>query len=291
MGIERRGLMRFRKISPRLWKDEKFILLTQTEKLISLYCLTAQTNRIGLFNFSPAQAAEDLEISSETFAKGFKKVCERLKWTFDKEYRVLFIPTWWKYNTPENPNVLTACLKDISELPKTPLLSIFFSNLAFLPETFHETFLKGLAKPSPNQEQYQDQEQEQKQKKPPAPQGESSSPKTIYTPEEFERFWNIYPHRNGIKKGRAETEKAIQEKLKPGEMPLLIKAAKKFSATPDARKGIGVKDPQRFVWSARDNVAPWREWVKDAQPSPPQKDYMQALAEKELALQEAGAHA
>lgn len=157
-------MARYRKIDPRIWKDEGFRQFTLEEKAIAVYVFTAQSNRIGLFNFSPAMAAEDLETFPETFLKGFEKVCRVLRWTFDKPSRVLYIPTWFKYNCPENPNVLTHCLQDLHDLPSTPLLAAFERNLQYLPATFHTTFRKGWRKPSANQEQEQEQKQEQKQK-------------------------------------------------------------------------------------------------------------------------------
>ena len=60
-------MARYRKIDPRTWKDEKFRVLLSEEKLIAFYVITAQSNRIGLFNFSPAMAAEDLETFSKPF--------------------------------------------------------------------------------------------------------------------------------------------------------------------------------------------------------------------------------
>jgi len=153
---------RYRKIDPRIWKDEKFINLSEKEKLICIYCLTAQSNRIGIFNFSPAMAAEDLGISLQTFREGFVKVCETFGWRYDEHFRVLYIPKWFKYNKPENPNVLKGNLKDLHELPKSPLIQEFINNTAYLPETFIETFReglgKGLGKPSRKQEQEQEQE-------------------------------------------------------------------------------------------------------------------------------------
>jgi len=158
-------MARYRKIDPRFWKDEKVLALSQAEKVIALYAITAQSNRIGLFNFSPAMAAEDLEMSAETFGKGFGKVRENLGWHFDERYRILYLPTWWKYNKPENPNVLKACLGDLHEIPQTPLVIDFANNLRYLPEIFHATFRERLPepfpKPSPNQEQEQEQKQEQ----------------------------------------------------------------------------------------------------------------------------------
>jgi hypothetical protein len=152
---------RFRKVDPRFWIDEKIRRLVPLEKLIALYCITAQSNRIGLFQFSPAKAAEDLETSPESFAKGFKGVCERLNFGWHKESRVLYLPTWWKYNRPENPNVLKACLADLHEVPQPHLFTAFSQNLAYLPETFHETFREGCDKPSPQQSPHQEQEQKQ----------------------------------------------------------------------------------------------------------------------------------
>jgi len=155
---------RYRKIDPRIWNDEKFRALSREEKLIALYVLTAQSNRLGFFRFSKALAAEDLNMPVETFAKGFEKVCKALAWRFDEEARVLLVPKWFRYNCPENPNVLKSCLEDLHELPQTPLISEFALCVQYLPQTFHETFRKGLeerfGKPCLDQEQEQEQEQE-----------------------------------------------------------------------------------------------------------------------------------
>ncbi len=158
-------MARFRKIDPRIWFDERFRRLSASEKLVAVYVLTAQSNRIGLFHFSRARAAEDLEMLPATFAEGFARVCETLRWAFDESARVLFLPTWFRYNRPENPNVLKACLADLHEVPETPLRERFAANLHYLPETFHKTFREGLSEasgePWPNQEQEQEQEKEQ----------------------------------------------------------------------------------------------------------------------------------
>lgn len=162
---------RYRKIDPRIWNDEKFRALSREEKLIALYVLTAQSNRLGFFKFSKALAAEDLNMPVETFAKGFEKVCKALAWRFDPEARVLLIPKWFRYNCPENPNVLKSCLEDLHDLPRTPLVSEFALCVQYLPQTLHETFRKGLEERygerypqrMPHQEQEQEQEQEKEQ--------------------------------------------------------------------------------------------------------------------------------
>ena len=161
---------RYRKIDPRIWVDEGFRKLDSMEKLITFYLITSQSNRIGLFSFSPAKAAEDLETLPQTFLKGFKKVCKTLCWDWDPKFRVVYIKSWWRYNTPSNLNILKSCLKDLHELPESHLKHRFFENLSYLPESFHETFKQGLVEPShepiPNQEQEQEQEKEQENRNP-----------------------------------------------------------------------------------------------------------------------------
>ena len=162
----RAGIMaeKYRKVDPRIWKDEKFIALSERDKLIFIYCITAQVNRIGIFNFSPAMAAEDVGVTNtQTFRERFDNVKKLFNWGYDETFRVLYIPTWWKYNLPENKNVLVGNLKDLHELPNTPLLSLFYNNLKYLgdlAEAFTQTLAERYSKPSPIQEQEQEQEQE-----------------------------------------------------------------------------------------------------------------------------------
>lgn len=136
---------KFRKIDPRIWHDERFITLSNEEKLLAVYCLTAQCNRCGLFVFSMGKAAEDLGTSGGTFRERFGRVVSALRWRWDEARRVLYFPTWWKYNPPENINVLRGSLKDADDLPETPLLTEFYSNTRYLPKPFAEVIRERLA--------------------------------------------------------------------------------------------------------------------------------------------------
>jgi hypothetical protein len=253
---------RYRKIDPRIWTDEKFRRLTAEEQRITLYVLTApQCNRIGLFSFSPGKAAEDLGTLPPTFQKGFENVCRTLRWEWDPEARVIYLPTWWKYNPPENQNVLIGNLKDLDDLPETPLLERFSANTAYLSEGLAETFTQTLAKRSPerspkrsaNQEQEQEQEQEQKQDAPSA------------LEREFDRFWETYPTRDGKRLGKGEAMRKFRA-LAPADRQLVLVATRHYAASSQVRKGIGIKDPHRFLRSGKGDE-PWREWLTPDVPS------------------------
>lgn len=220
---------RFRKIDPRIWTDEKFRQLKAEEQRIALYILTAQSNRIGLFSFSAGKAREDLDMSPQTFRKGFQKVCQTLNWEWDADARVLYLPTWWRYNQPENGNNVIGNLKDLDDLPKTPLLERFSSNTTHLAEDLIQTFTQTLAKRypqrSPKRSPSQEQEKEQKQEEErgaiaPTPPPDSQAPHAAaslatnnsrprkrnspavlltYEPEWFDRLRKNYPNGNGKK--------------------------------------------------------------------------------------------
>lgn len=124
---------KYRRIDPRIWGDEKFTELDMLDRLIVLYLLTStQCNRIGIFKFSAAMAAEELGTTPDEFSNRFAKICETFDWAWDRERKVVFLRSWWKYNHPENRSVLVSCLKDIDDLPKTDLLEEFATNTKYL---------------------------------------------------------------------------------------------------------------------------------------------------------------
>lgn len=140
---------RYRRIYPRLWLHPAFVSLAEGERLVALYLLSGpSTNRIGLFKLSPAAAAEDLGLSLDTFKRRFARVCEVFDWRFDAAARVLWVPSWWRFNLPANPNVLQAALADLAEVPASDLVDQFANHTETLPGTFGETFTACMAKRS-----------------------------------------------------------------------------------------------------------------------------------------------
>ena len=156
----------YRRLYPILWTNEKFTALSPAGKLLALHVLTAQANRVGLFAFSLALAGEQTGLAADpwhvsphvsphvsglcrgtcrgsvpdgdehrppSLAELFATVVEVMGWRWDAGRRVLYIPSWWKFNLPANPSVLKASLADLSGLPKTALLKDFLANTRHLP--------------------------------------------------------------------------------------------------------------------------------------------------------------
>lgn len=183
---------KYRKIDPRIWSDERFKTLNEQEKLLALYCLTTpQGNRVGIFRLSLALSAEDLGWPIKTTERRYRHMCSHLRWVVDDTCSVLYLPTWWKYNEPENGSVLLGNLEDLHDVPRSQLVEHFASNMTYLATSYRvkvgkewvdkntlemfQTSPHVLAHMSPTTETRvphvvaQEQEQEQEQDIPPKP--------------------------------------------------------------------------------------------------------------------------
>ena len=206
-------MSRYRKVVPRFWKDEKVRRLDHDHKLIPFYLITGQSNRIGLFSLSPGMAAEDTGLTVETFTERCRNVCRALKWEWDEQAGVVYIPTWWKYNQPENPNNVIGCLTDLADVPNSPLVARFCANVEHLGPHLAETFRQTLAERYPKRLATPEQEQEQEQEPTPSAAGAAVRRAPIETeiltgsengtsrnlkrreddPPGFAAFWARYP--------------------------------------------------------------------------------------------------
>ncbi len=129
---------KFWKLAKRLWLVIR--ALSEREKLIAIYCMTEQTNRIGFYPLSSAKAADDLGLSRRAFEISLQRVCDALGWQFDHATRVLFLTDWWRYNDPGNRDALTAFLQDLLDVPPTPLLRQFLIQTTDLSDDLRRVF-------------------------------------------------------------------------------------------------------------------------------------------------------
>ena len=275
---------RYRKIDPRFWKDEKVRQLAPLEKLIALYLFTGQSNRVGIFSFSPGEALEDIETFPKTFAKGFRKVCQTLDFGWDKGNGVLYLPTWWKYNCPENVPSMKACLSDIHEVPKTPLITTFFTNKVYLPlylqkelDSSYEKFRSYSGSLGSNDIA---PEQEQEQKTGAGAEEENyvaSRRPRVSSPNGFDAFWSLHP---GPKGPRQDAVRAYKEISPPPEALEALERQIRYKAACDRRKIFCPQLPHLHRWFRKRR---WEDELPDipvAQLSTAERLWMEAQQEK-----------
>jgi hypothetical protein len=105
------------------------------------YLLTGpQTNRIGFYTFSILLAAEDLGTDRESIIKYMAQVCVTFDWHSDFNARVMWIPSWFKWNPPANTKVLKGVLRDLTEIPTCGLVAAFARHVTnALPDDLSDT--------------------------------------------------------------------------------------------------------------------------------------------------------
>ena len=196
--------MRYRKVSTRIWADDRFLRLSKSQpsaQTLFLYLITGPhcTNLPGLFVAGEAMLAEALGWELKGFREAFRElfregstggsdtVHEHPLAMADWDTRLIFLPRAIRHNAPENPNVVKGWKATWSELPECQLKAfahdVFAVELkrigdghaaAFAatierPKGFGKGFGKGLADGSGNglgnRMPNQEQEQEQEQEK------------------------------------------------------------------------------------------------------------------------------
>ena len=273
----------YRRVYSRLWDDERFRSLSERGQRVALYLLTgSQGNGIGFFRFSPGKAAEDLGWTARMFDRAFAEVLSVMEWRFDSVARVVLLPKFFKYNAPDNPNCLKAWLKELTDLPASTLFEefthaelVFSESLrlvfcgaieAFRAERSGEPSGEGLGKRlgegSMERRGEPSAPPNTKTKPTPKPKTTPKTPPAVC--EAFETtFWNSYPTRNGRKIGKPAALRNWQRLTEEDRRDLLPIAVKHYAASPDVQRGIGVKDPARWLFSGK-NEEPWREWIEPA---------------------------
>ncbi len=183
-------IARYRKVYPRTWRHPGYRALKGAAREVTLYVLAGpQTNRIGLFYFSLMTAADDLNVSAETLRERLADVTLTFGWLFDADSKVIYIPSWWRWNPPENPHVLEGNLKDLNEIPPCALVEAFARNLEYLPTKWHQTFVECVSRRLPKRPGHQKQEQDQKQEqKQGAVNGEAQNPEFLKVAREALRY-------------------------------------------------------------------------------------------------------
>lgn len=240
--IEKR---RYRKISVRMWGDEKFRRLTRPKpngQTLWFYLLTGpHTSALpGLFVSGEASLAEALGWPLKEFRRCFKELSDQRMALADWTARVVWLPKAMTHNAPESPNVVKSWRAALDEIPECETKRVAAQTLKGFIQGLGEGFQKalgqgwpGVDRPTPvNQEQEQRQEQEQEQEQ------------TSAEWSDFDQFWFIYPKH----KAKADAEKAWKAIKDRPPLAVILGAIQRQSQSYDWRKEKGKFVPYPATW-------------------------------------------
>lgn len=158
----------YRKVHCRIWSDDKFPDLSDDAQLVWLHAYTCEySTGLGIYKASLEALAADKGWSVERYREGFADVSKAGLVRYDERRHVVYFPRYFRWNPPENPNVLSGLLKGLGAIPECSEKSRFINDLRMYAEDWgenytkvFETFAGTLPERSPKQEQEQEQEVE-----------------------------------------------------------------------------------------------------------------------------------
>jgi hypothetical protein len=156
---------RYRKVYPRIWRNNDFLAMSSDDKTLTFYCLTGpHMNRIGLCVLSIGNAAEETGLPISKVKTRLAHICNVFGWRYDAASRVLWVPSWWEWNKPENANVLKGALRDVTEVPHSAWHEEWARETTKVCERLGVTLgerYEEVSRKSPKRLAIQEQEQEQ----------------------------------------------------------------------------------------------------------------------------------
>lgn len=132
---------RYYRLSPKFWSDPMVIGWDDDTRLLALYLLTCPHRTTeGLFRLPRLYALADLGWSTERFDEGFRRLQDDGFIEWDPAAQVVLIVKALQWQSPDNPNMVKAALRQLAMVPETPLKARFRQ----LAERFCERLAEGL---------------------------------------------------------------------------------------------------------------------------------------------------
>jgi hypothetical protein len=170
-------MARYRKIDPRIWNDEKFRGLTDNGKLAFLFLLThPHMTSLGAMRATLGGLGEELGWAPEAFREAFREASARGMAEVDAAARMIALPNFIRYNSPESPNVIKAWIGALDLLPECRLKALVIARARVFAEALGEAFAKALPEAFSKAMPYPEQEPEPEPKSIPPTAGASAPP-------------------------------------------------------------------------------------------------------------------
>jgi len=128
-------MSQYRKIVSKIWNDEKFRSLSHDGQLFYLYLLTSpHSTAWGAYIIDDLYIQADLKMDADTIEKCWQEILTLGLAIRCQITRVVCFPNWYKYNLPTNEKSALACIRGLSAMPKSPVISIYFKKSQWLQE-------------------------------------------------------------------------------------------------------------------------------------------------------------
>lgn len=110
----------------KIWKNAKFLRLSQEAKHLFFYVLTSpHGNMIGFYHLPNLYIAADVNLPIGDVQPLINEIVTQGLIEYDKEAEVVLIPSWFEHNPLSNENQVKGARSALSEVPRNRLLNRF----------------------------------------------------------------------------------------------------------------------------------------------------------------------
>ena len=157
-------MSRYRTVHCLIWNDDKFPFISDRCQLLWFHLRTTpMSNPLGCYKASLEGLAAEKRWPLKRYAETFQEGLDKGFWRYNERFHVVYFPNHFKYNRPENPNVLKGWLKGWAEIPDCDLKAECLQQLKSFAEGWDKAFRNVLATfgvTFAKQEQEQEREQD-----------------------------------------------------------------------------------------------------------------------------------
>lgn len=109
----------FSKVAPALWQSQRFLALTDEQRLLFLYFLTCEhQNSAGTYRLPDGYACTDLSWTPEKYKVARATLVEADLIIFDEKEQIVAIRRWFQHNPPMNDKHRKGVLNILQKLPQ-----------------------------------------------------------------------------------------------------------------------------------------------------------------------------
>lgn len=134
---------RYRTIQCLVWQDDKFPFIGDDLQLMWFHLMTTPLSTpLGIFYAPIAGLASEKEWNEDRYRKRLLEGSTKGFWKVDERSKVVYLPKFFRYHRPDNPNILRGWLKCWDEVPECSLKDECYHELKKYCEEWGEGFKK-----------------------------------------------------------------------------------------------------------------------------------------------------
>lgn len=255
------------KVAPQFWTGETGKRLRSAgpqAQVVALYLLTCPSSTmLGLYYLPLPTLVHEVGCSLQGARKALATLSEADFAHYDMHSEQVWIPNMARFQIGETLKAGDKRIPWVKKNAESMKNSPFFNDfLERYQERFHLETLSHLEGPSMPLRSLSEARSMSRRSEALTEPEENNMPPAVDV--FFEEFWGLYPERNAKKLEKPRARRKFAQ-LTPEDQQAVLVAVRHYGSSELVRKGIGIKDPHRWLCNGKGDE-PWRDWITPEAP-------------------------